>query len=276
MSTPLSVDLFTLRESLIRGDLRDEFEHSVRRKLALTTVPLEKADRNELEQLMYRTWYETALLLGAADTADRIRHVLRTRYISLRARWQRYWTVQQARHITPEECGRTVQLLYDLISDLKSTYLVSMAKALGNDAAMQLWRRCDQLARELTDEWVENGTDVSLLLKNARQKAQDSLAEADARCTAWPPLTLEVYDQLARVSATLQNLTDLTEHNHAAGAMATALFLIDNRALLRGLSDAHQWMGDGENDPGVMLLRSYASLLDEIAPCDLTGCHLDD
>lgn len=88
MATPLTVDLFALRDSLIRGDLRDDFEESARRKVEVAEVPLEQADRHELEQMMYRTWYETALILDPADSEARIQHALQVRYISLRARWQ--------------------------------------------------------------------------------------------------------------------------------------------------------------------------------------------
>jgi hypothetical protein len=260
MAKHLSADLFALRESLIRGDLRDNFQHTAQRKVEIAEAPLEQADRQELEQMMHRTWYETALILTPADDEARISHALEARYISLRARWQRYWTMHQARG-GENACPRSAQLLYDLVSDLKSTYLVSIAKALGNGSAMTLWRRCDQLTQRLTQRFKREETDLGQRLEQIRGAAADALAQAGERCTAWPPLVLEMHDQLERLTGVIETLRTFAREQPDAAHLAVALFALDNEALVRGIEEALGWQGVSEQQPAPILLASYRRAL---------------
>ena len=263
MATPLTVDLFALRDSLIRGDLRDDFEESARQKVEMAEVPLEQADRHELEQMMYRTWYETALILDPADTESRLQHALRVRYISLRARWQRYWTMHQARG-GEGSCRRSEQLFYDLVSDLKSTYLVSIAKALGNDSAMRLWRHCDQLTQQMMRSYKLKQVDLMDLLQQMAERTKRCREEVGERCTAWSPLVLDTYDQLDRMTSVISTLIDFQRDYAPAGFMATALFALDNEAILRGVREAIVWQGTAQDSPAEALLAGFREALDVI------------
>jgi hypothetical protein len=263
MATPLTVDLFALRESLIRGDLRDDFEESARRKVEVAEVPLEQADRHELEQMMYRTWYETALILDPADSEERIQHALQARYISLRARWQRYWTMHQARG-GEDGCHRSEQLFYDLVSDLKSTYLVSIAKALGNDSAMRLWRHCDQLTQQMVQGFKQEDGDLAGMLKQMSERMQRCQEQSGERCTVWSPLVLDTYDQLGRLNSVLDTLGKFLGEHASAGGMATALFALDNEALLRGAHEAMTWLGTANESPAQTLIHGFREALNVI------------
>lgn len=275
MAKHLSVDLYALRESLIRGDLRDEFERSARRKVDVAEAPLELADHRELEQMMHRTWYETALVLTPADNEERIQHALQVRYISLRARWQRYWTMHQARG-GEDGCPRSVQLFYDLVSDLKSTYLVSIAKALGNDVAMSLWRRCDQFTQRLNQHLKRDEAKPAALLARLGEQARAARRGAGERCTAWPPLVLDTFDQLERLAAVSEALVEFHGQHASAGTLATALFALDNEALLRGAGEALAWQGAEHADPARTLLRGFQAALDVILDPSLNVQELFD
>jgi hypothetical protein len=266
MNAPDTIDLFRLRDSLIQGALREEFERSVREKIADPDRELLEADRTEVEQLMHRTWYESVLLLAPADTAPRIEAVLRNRYISLRARWQRYWVVHQTGLRRAAESAKTIHMLYDLVSDLKSTYLVTISKALGGDEAMQLWRRCERVSREVAQEWRQADRHGAELIDDATQHATDALDRAGERCTAWPPLTLELHDQLCAVVNTLRKVDELFETHSDACAECMGLFAVDNEALLTGLEQAMGWERIDQPAPGRHLIDGYRGVLSVVAP----------
>ncbi|MCK4873072.1 MAG: hypothetical protein KAS72_10135 [Phycisphaerales bacterium] len=270
MTVSASIDLPTLRESLIRGELREEFEHSVRLKLDDPAIPLDKADINKLELLMYRTWYETSLVLGPADTTQRIERALQARYVTLRARWQRYWLVRQTdatqtnQPPQPPRPPQLVRTLYDLVSDLKSAYLVSISEALGDDHAMQLWRRCDQFTHDASRMWQKRGTDISSLFSQAADQASAAVDHVGERCTAWSPVTLELYDQLDRVRSALMRLSAFTDRHQVGGLNAAGLFIVDNEAVLDGLEQAMIWEGSAQTGPGRELVAGYRGMLDAV------------